>query len=135
MKKSAERKQRMMQYLRTNYTQAQLYEKGKRLADCTRQVNELEEEAKRVASDYKARISRIDNEVSLLCTAINTGYAMGDVDCEVTFNSPKNGKKTIVRMDTGETVGVEDMTVGELQDELPMEGESRIIAMPVHNED
>lgn len=38
------------------------------------------------------------------------------MDCDVVFNSPEEGKKTIVRTDTGETLSVSPMTEDELQD-------------------
>ena len=36
-------------------------------------------------------------------------------DCEVRFNEPRTGKKTVVRMDTGATVEVTNMTPDEMQ--------------------
>ncbi len=49
---------------------------------------------------------------------------MRDVDCTVTLNKPKSGKKTVTRDDTKEVLGTEEMTTDELQEQLPLDGKS-----------
>ena len=118
------KKQRTVQekrYLRYDFTVEEITQKGRDLAQVTREVTALEDDAKRVAGDFKAKILAKEAERGVVCGAITSGYEMRNIPCTVTLNKPKNGKKTIVRDDTKDAISVEDMTQDELQETLDLE--------------
>jgi len=119
-KAKKERTAKESRYLRYDFTIEEITQKGRDLAQVTREVGALEDDAKRVAGDFKAKILAKEAERGVVCGAITSGYEMRNVLCSVTFNKPKNGKKTIVRDDTNVNVGVEDMSQDELQETLDL---------------
>lgn len=72
------------------------------LANCNNKLTELENEKKTYVSQAAAAINEQKERITGLSNKVANGYEFRDVECEVTFNKPKNGRKTIVRMDTGE---------------------------------
>ncbi len=93
---------------------------GDELAECTRKIAELKDEAKRFASDFKSKIQEKTSRVTVLANELGTGYTFRDTDCTVTYHTPKQGKKTTTRNDTHAVVVVEDMTPYECQEELDL---------------
>lgn len=117
-------RQRIIQqkrYLRYDFTTEEITQKGRDLAQVTREVTALEDDAKRVAGDFKAKILAKEAERGVVCGAITSGYEMRNIPCTITLNKPKNGKKTIVRDDNGTVVAVEDMTQDEMQETLDLD--------------
>jgi hypothetical protein len=117
-KKIPHRTVKTKRYLRHQWTADELTQKGGELAQSTREVAQLKEDGKRVASDFKAKIAAKNAAIGELSSDITSGYTMRDVECTVTLNKPKTGKKTIARDDTKEVIGTEDMTADELQEQL-----------------
>lgn len=79
-------------------------------------------------SNFQERLDFIENlkiEVKPLrakITELNEEYRNGrekPVDCIIYMNEPEEGKKTIIRTDSNEVVGVEDMTDQE-KDEIDL---------------
>ena len=105
---------------RVQLTQAELVDAGKRLAESTTTLIQLEDEKTKVQSDFKAKITKQQAEISLLSSLVKSGYEFRDVTCKVMFNQPEEGKKTIVRLDTNQTVKVEPMTMEERQRNLDL---------------
>ncbi|MBE2178893.1 MAG: hypothetical protein IAE97_00270 [Chthoniobacterales bacterium] len=87
---------------------------GKELAEAQIQSRQLEDDRKRVADEWKAKISTKEAEIASLSNKVNSGYEYRDIPCEITLNEPV-GKKTARRTDTGETVWVRDLTDSERQ--------------------
>ena len=75
----------------------------------------LEATLKEISSQYKAEIVQQDNIIQQAAQKIRDGYEYREVDCEVAFNVPERGKKTITRLDTMET-SVQIMTMQEKSD-------------------
>lgn len=96
--------------LRYDFTAVEIHDLSVQLANETKKVGSLTEEKKSVTSQWTAKI----NEAKALCNTLSfkvaDGYEHRDVDCEVIFNQPTNGKKTIIRKDSNVLVGVEQMT-------------------------
>lgn len=72
------------------------------LATCNNKLTALENEKKTYVSQIAASINEHKERIAGLSNKVANGYEFREVECEVTFNKPKNGRKTIVRMDTGE---------------------------------
>lgn len=107
--------------LRVNLTKEELLAAGKDQADKFIQIAALEEDKKRVTDDFKAKTSALEAEVQVLSNRISSGYDHRNVECVVYLAHPKPTQKTIIRLDTQEVVGIEDMTKAELQRELDLE--------------
>lgn len=94
---------------------------SKKLAYTCKARTEMEEAKKAMASDFKAKIDELAAQISLLSNHINNGWEFRPVDCVVTMNMPKDGMKTLFRIDTQQFVSEEKMSADELQGKLPLE--------------
>ncbi len=112
-------------------------EAGESLANATNELNEIEADKKRVNDDFKSRTSSAEAQVGILSNKLRSGYEYREVDCQIVFDSPEDGKKTIYRTDIdlntivqypdANKVEVRDMTEEEIlassQHELPLNPE------------
>lgn len=103
------------EFLKHDFTQDEILEKGTELARINAEKNGIENEKKAVTSSFKAKIDAKDAEIQELSNHINNGFEHRYVQCRVQYNDPNTGYKTIVRLDTGEIVRKESMTAEELQ--------------------
>ena len=112
--------------LKCMFTEAELKEKAIYLAQECRSMEDVEKEKKQVMQDFNAKLAAHSAKVSLLSNNINNGYEYRYVKCEIEYDAPVAGKKTIIRQDTflPETVKVENMTTTEIQGELFDENEN-----------
>lgn len=102
--------------LRYSFTPDERRELGQRLADAHIKLKAVNEELDRVKADYKARISTIDNEITLLSTQVSTGYEMREYVCFWEFDQPEKGKKTLRRKEPPcDIIRVEEMTEADRQ--------------------
>lgn len=107
--------------LRCNLTDQEKIAAGKELAETTNRLTELENDKSRVVSDFKAKITAEEAQVAMISNKVRSGYEFRDVECVVTYDTPKPGQKEIVRLDTKEVVRVEQMSEAEKQRDLPLE--------------
>lgn len=107
-------------FLRCQFSPEELLEVGKTLADATNALTGLEEDKKRVMSDFKAKLDAKQADITIASNKIATGYENRNVECEAHMNTPEPGKKTVYRTDTKAKVCVEDMNEQELNPELPL---------------
>lgn len=105
---------------RYKFNDPELLAIGKELVEHNAELTALELDKKRVMGDFTARITAKESHVSIAANKIQSGYEWRDLPCTIHFHSPKAGKKTTLRDDTGELVATEDMTPEELQQDLPM---------------
>lgn len=105
---------------RYKFNDVELLQIGKELAEHNEQLSAFEDDKKRTVSDFGAKIAGKEADVSIAVNKIQSGYEWRELPCTIFYNDPKNGRKTIVRDDTGETVAVEDMSPEELQTKLPL---------------
>jgi hypothetical protein len=108
--------------LQYHFSQDELRDLGKKLAESQIQLRQLDADRKRVADEWNARISDKEAEITSLSSKVSSGYEYRDIPCEVTLNEPVN-KKTARRLDTGETVWVRDLTNAEKQLTLQFDAE------------
>jgi hypothetical protein len=81
-------------------------------------IASLEEEKEGVVADFKAQIKSLETKVYDVSRRINQRYEMRLMDCEWHMHVPKEGKKTLIRVDTGEQIKVQDMDTFEKQEVL-----------------
>lgn len=89
---------------------------GESLAREAQAVFDLQSQKKEVTSSLAAAIEAANGRVRLITDKMNQGYEMRDQECVVTFDIPRRGMKSYIRMDTHEAVREEPMTAAELQD-------------------
>jgi len=94
---------------------------GKYLAEKISERDQIALEKKESMSVFKSRTDNCLTDINSFSEALNSGFEMRQVKCEIFFNAPSPGRKTIVRMDTGEEIGIENMTEEEKQEELPFD--------------
>lgn len=104
---------------RYRFTESELLQIGKELAEHNGELSALEQDKKRVVADFGAKITGKESDVSIAVNKIQSGYEWRDLPCTIHYNVPKTGKKRVIRDDTNEQVDERDMTPDELQMELP----------------
>lgn len=107
-------------YLRHDFSDADRAELAKELASANLRKKRVEDEKKSVNSDFKSRIDRLDADINKLSQSLSSDFEMRNVECEVYYDLPEKGLKTIVNGETHETVSVEKMEPDEMQ--MPLSG-------------
>lgn len=87
--------------------------------------NELE--IARIENEKK-RLAGIREENLELSRKFNKGTTERSIICDIIYNKPKNGEKTIIRTDTGETVQVLRMTAQELQEDMEFGEDANVLS-------
>ena len=87
-------------------------------AKITLDIGELEDQKKAAASTFKDRIDRAFCTVRELSRKVTDHRELRDVEC-IWYADTKKKKAFLVRQDTGEEVASRDLTVKEMQAELP----------------
>ncbi|MDD5599874.1 MAG: hypothetical protein PHV82_18165, partial [Victivallaceae bacterium] len=82
----------------------------------TQRRNSLEDEKKSVNSSLKASIDACNAEINRLGIIVSNGKEMRSVECAIHFNTPQDGIKSLIRMDTGEVIREQPMTSSERSD-------------------
>ena len=120
-----DKKHETIRILRVAFTDAQILEHGRNLAEEHNKMGQTNSDFDRVKSEFKSKLSASEARIVDLSNKVSTGYEMRDVRCLWAFDDPKAGKKTLRRLDTvdglpGETVEVCDMTEAEKTPELAL---------------
>lgn len=105
--------------LRVNYTEKELLEIGKKLAEANRELECAESEKKSITGTLKAKCDSIAARVAQHSGEITNGYTYRNIPCEIRFDTPTKGMKQTVRLDSHEVITTEAMTLSEMQAELP----------------
>jgi predicted NodU family carbamoyl transferase len=95
--------------LRCDLTAKEIHDHSLQLAEKNKSIVAIEEEKKSVMSQYKARIDETKATINKLSNIVTDGFEMRDVECEITYHKPQQGKKTIVRKDLDKVHAVETM--------------------------
>ena len=103
------------QMLACNFTEDEKVALAQEMADATVKKNALEATLKEITAQYKADITVQENIIKTAAAKIHDGYEYREVDCEVEYNEPERGMKTIIRQDTGEKFS-RPMTIQEKAD-------------------
>jgi hypothetical protein len=104
--------------LKVPLTEAEVLQHGRELGKLSSQLAQVEAEEKDVRAQYKAKKESISSRMQYEAKLVNNGYEFRDVECEVRFNEPVSGEKSIIRLDTGDVVSIERMTPREMQPPL-----------------
>ncbi len=103
------------EYLKYHYTDQEIAEAARELANANRKRSSLEQRKKEVDSAIKAEIECENSIIGRLSNLIGTGFEYRDIPVTIELDTPEVGKKRIVRLDTGEEVSVKPMTDSDRQ--------------------
>lgn len=96
--------------LRYDFTAVEIHDLSIKLANKNKEVKSLIQKKKSVTSQCTAEINAAEAACGVLSNQVSDGYEHREVECEVIFNQPAKGKKTIIRKDSNTMVGIEPMT-------------------------
>lgn len=116
---AATRTVRVERHLKYTFNQDERNELASDLANAYYDRTELESQLASIKADFKGKIGSIEAQIEKQTRRIRDGYEMREIECEVQFHTPEEGKKRVVRIDTGEVVGIELMLPHERQEVLP----------------
>ncbi len=108
------------QNLKCVLTDAHKIRTAEALARSLQDRETLEEEKKKQLHQFAERMDGLNESIKKAFIVLQNGYEYKWTACKVLYNDPKIGEKTLVRMDTGEVVRVEDMSFAECQESLPL---------------
>ena len=97
------------------FTDEEKVKMAKEMAQANVKKAGIEMTLKEAQAQYKSEIAAQEAIVAHLSQKIHDGYEYRLVECECEYNTPERGKKTLKRIDTGET-WVENMTDKEKSD-------------------
>jgi hypothetical protein len=109
-------------FLRCHFTDPELLAISKSMSQAVATRAQTENDKKRMAKEFDARIASLDAEIDLASEKVRSGYECRNIACSITYNSPRIGMKEVWRDDTGELVEVLQMQASEMQEELPLDG-------------
>ncbi|MGH9501686.1 MAG: hypothetical protein ACRD20_02420 [Terriglobales bacterium] len=106
------------QSLRCPLTDQEKIRFGEGLARLLEEYGEVEDEKTAVNAKFKAQLEGIEAASTKARKVLSAGYEYRWIDCRVLYNDPASRQKTLVRLDTGEVVRIEDMSEEECQENL-----------------
>ena len=83
-----------------------------------------EDQKKQVASDYKAKLDKLDAAIGIFSRTITSGIEHRQVDCFWDFDWTR-GEKSLVRTDTSEVVQIDPISDYERQEKLRLDREEK----------
>jgi hypothetical protein len=96
--------------LRYDFTAVEIHDLSQALASKNKEIVTLKKQKASATSQYTAKINEAEASCNDLSNKVSDGYEHREVDCEVIYNQPDQGKKTIIRKDSNALVCVEAMT-------------------------
>lgn len=114
-----EEKKMFKKSLSCNLTDEELLAYSKDLAKASQDKEGTDRKRKEVADDYKAQLTKLDAEISILSRKIGNGYEHRDIDCYWLYDWT-TGRKSLIRTDTAEIVQVSAIEESEKQKTLAL---------------
>ena len=99
-------------WLRYDFSAPEIHDLSMDLANKTQQFQTVSDEKKSVSSQFKSRLDSIQSDLNSLSNKVASGYEIREVECEIKYHKPEQGKKTIIRKDNNQKI-VEKMTSEE----------------------
>jgi hypothetical protein len=87
--------------LKYDFTAVEVHDLSIQLAQKTKELQAVEEEKKAITSQFAARINEIKATTNKLSNQVADGYEYREVECDVEYHKPAQGRKTLTRRDTG----------------------------------
>jgi hypothetical protein len=100
---------------------------GSDLASAHNRLSAIDDEEAVVKSKFKERRTTAQQSISSLSRDLDAGWTMQNVACRLAYGDPNPAEVTYYRKDNGQAVKTRAMNPEELQDELPLDGDVRVI--------
>jgi hypothetical protein len=114
------RKDTVTEQIQCSFKPEEMANTAKELAAAVAELEAIKEEKKETDSAFKARMDEQVTAINTAARKYNKGYEVRDVICDIRYNDPEAGQKSIYRMDTKELVRTVEMTWEEKQEELQL---------------
>lgn len=108
------------EYLKVYFTDADITDRARELAAANQLRASLEQRKREIDAELKGQIEAENSKMLRLSSQISMGYEYQDVECRVELDTPEPGRKTIIRLDTGEEVKVAAMDAADRQASLDL---------------
>lgn len=118
------KQQTYVEYLKCDLTDTEIADAARELAKANARRASIEQQKKEVDSQLKGEIEAQNTVIARLAQLINAGHEYRNIDCRVELDTPEAGKKTIVRLDTGEVVNIKPMTDADRQMVIDLQAEA-----------
>ncbi len=89
--------------LKHDFTESEINEIAHTLTDCLQQKGQVVIEKQQANKNFNSTLKYWDRQIEEQSMLISDGYTYRDTDCEVVYNAPVAGQKTITRIDTDES--------------------------------
>jgi hypothetical protein len=107
---------RIYREARYDFTQHEIRELGRDMAREAQGVYDARAQKIATVAELSALIKNAEKRVSDLAEKINCGYELRPVECIEILDSPRPGRKSVIRTDTQEVLEEEAMSEAERQD-------------------
>lgn len=116
--------ERKYEYLRYEYTPDEITAAAHDLATANRKRDGIEQRKKEVVASLKSEFEEQNSAIAQLANLIAMGFEYRNIEVRIELDTPEPGKKTIVRLDTGEEVSVKPMTDTDRQMVLDLQSKA-----------
>jgi len=100
------------------FTPEEFAEIGNKLCGKLADLETVASEKKAADATFNERKKVLESEIETLYRQYNKGYEMAQIGCDIRYNDPTPGQKSIYHMDTAQHVETLEMTWEEKQEEL-----------------
>lgn len=106
---------RVYESIKFTFGETEMRELGQQLARENQAVYDHRKRKKELDAELAASIEAASGRVEALTIKVNNGYEMRELEVLHIFDAPKSGMKHVIRLDTGEILREEPMTLDEKQ--------------------
>ncbi len=123
--------EKIQRMLPCKLTQDEHIESAIILSEKLQELAGIEEEKKAANNIFKMKMDALETEIAILAENVKAGEEDREITCELVYNIPRRGMKSVVRLDTMETIEENDMTdadkrraADQLQTRIPIPEEN-----------
>jgi hypothetical protein len=88
-------------YLRYDFSAVEVHDLSMSMANKTQEFASIEGEKKAITSQFSSKLNILKESINSLADKVASGYEMREVECDIQYHKPEQGKKTYIRKDTG----------------------------------
>lgn len=120
------RVEKISEYLKYEFTFDEKSENAQVLARKTRSLAEFGLKKKQLSADLKKEEETLNAEIATSARHVTDGYDFRMIECSVKYDDPRDGAKTVYRVDNGEAVRTDRMEDHEKQRDLSFVEEKKV---------
>ncbi|MBX7157201.1 MAG: hypothetical protein K1X66_02275 [Verrucomicrobiae bacterium] len=105
-------------FLECRLSNKDLIRAAEEISSCRNELQKMKFIKKELLKKYSKQIKQLEKRSTELSDLIICKVEDREIECAVKFHEPFLQKKSIYRNDTGELVGIEEMTLEECQEEM-----------------